>query len=199
MGRWCTASAPLRTSAEIEQVPGLRMSPAEMFVHGVEPRAGFIEAPRSDLAFRVPPARSASFRSGCPNQWGGLQRGLVSIAIPRQIRRPPASESGTSISTRRHHPRLLHATQRMENGTRCDGRRHPTLTSHFRRRLHVLRTGAIAQGRSDDPEIPFSRASRTLEDRACDSPLDQRIALMSRRASCADQGPRHRRGSPQPG
>ena len=59
-------------------VPGLRMSPAMMFEHGIA-RAGYIEAPRDpDLAYRVPEDRVAqdpALRGRL--RWPPLQRSRV--------------------------------------------------------------------------------------------------------------------------
>lgn len=173
------------------RVPGMKMSPSEMFIHGIE-RAGFIEAPRDpDLAFEfLRPIKRRISDQGV--QYGGRFYNGDALNPYRN------TESEYVGAARRKW--YIHVDPdditRVYFRDPTDGKWHalrwtkaPDLDMPLSEdAIQYARRLALAQGRSDDPET----ALRVLLDHwnmgLGDSPLDRRIALRMCRERAALTG-----------
>lgn len=173
------------------RVPGLRMSPAEMFVHGVE-RAGFIEAPRDpDLAFEFlqPEKRIISdqgvqidgrfYNGDALNLYRNTESEYVGAA-----RRKWYIHIDPDDITRVYFRDPADGTWHALRWTKAPDLDIPLSEDS----MHYARKLAIAQGRSDDPETALSVLLEHWKIGLGDSPLDRRIALRMSRERAALTG-----------
>lgn len=173
------------------RVPGLKMSPAEMFVHGVE-RAGFIEAPRDpDLAFEfLRPIKRMISDQGVQN--GG--RFYNGDAL-NPYRNTESEHVGTARRKWYIHVDPDDIT-RVYFRDPADGKWHtlrwtkaPDLDMPLSEdAMQYARQLAVAKGRSDDPAIALSVLLEHWNIGLGDSPLDRRIAIRMSRERAALTG-----------
>ena len=109
-------------------LPALRMSPAQMFEHGVA-RAGYIEAPRDpDLAYEFLKTEWRTIQHYGVEVGGRRYNGPALNALPEHDQPLPAGANGrwpVQVRPRRHHPRLLPRPATPGTGTLCEWEHAP--------------------------------------------------------------------------
>ena len=169
----------------------MKMSPAEMFAHGVE-RAGFIEAPRDpNLAFEfLRPVKRRISDQGV--QYGGRFYDGAALNLYRN------TESEYVGAARRKW--YVHIDPdditRVYFRDPADGTWHTLRWTRARDldmplsedAMQYARQLAIAKGRSDDPETALSVLLEHWSIGLGDSPLDRRIAIRMSRERAALSG-----------